>query len=198
MEYKKTTNIQRKGANSNKVGKKAVQLKDNRSLISKTAQLIGLEEEEDTQLKSKTTQKMGLDEEDELPMQMKSNSVEGEVAQLGKKDKYKKNTQDYVDEYYDELEDEMTGEDVYYEWNPSSAWESAIANPTPRAAWDYNVTLQWDVYGWKLRAHVHYYNNGNGTYRKVRGNGWVSGIDDFEFPTPQSVVNKAPADPTTV
>ncbi|WP_075341269.1 hypothetical protein [Tenacibaculum agarivorans] len=67
MEYKKTTSIQRKEANSNKVGKNAIQLKDNRSVTSKTAQLMGLdEEEEDMQLKADTAQKMGLDEEDEF------------------------------------------------------------------------------------------------------------------------------------
>lgn len=130
-------------------------------------------------------------------LQMKTKN-KTEVTQLGKNKKYKKSTDDYLDDYYDELADEMTEEDVYNEWNPKKAWESAIANPTPRAAWDYNVTFQWDVIGWKLRAHVHYYDNGDGTYRKVPGSGWVSGIDDFDFRTPQSVVNRAPNDPTTV
>lgn len=190
MEYKRTNITQRKETNLNQVGKNALQLKDNR------------------QLKAKTTQLMGLDEEDEFPMQMQQKS-DSTVTQLNK---YKKTTKDYVQEYeeglddsYDEDYDEdyddyydMTGDDVYNEWDPTTPWESAISVATPDQAWDYTVTLQWDVFGWKLRAHVHYYSNLDGTYRKARGNGWVSGINDFQFPTPQSVVDNAPADPTTV
>ncbi len=72
MEYKKSKVVQQKSNTSNEVGKSALQLKDNRTKAlasKKTAQLMGLdEEEEDLQLKAATTQKMRLEEEDELPM----------------------------------------------------------------------------------------------------------------------------------
>ncbi len=70
MEYKKSKVVQQKSNNYNEVGKDALQLKDNRSKTvasKKTAQLMGLDEEEEgLQLKADITQKMGLDEEDEF------------------------------------------------------------------------------------------------------------------------------------
>ena len=79
MEYKKSKVVQQKSNNYNGVGKGSLQLKDNRSKVlasKKTAQLMGLDEEEDLQLKADTTQKMELDEEeDEFSMQMKKNNT---------------------------------------------------------------------------------------------------------------------------
>lgn len=130
--------------------------------------------------------------------------------QFGRGDKYKKTTQDYVDDYYDEEyedqlyeddysdEDEtyLDGPDIYTAWDPSTAWNSAIAAQVGDSQ-DYTVTFQWSVLGYNLRAHVHYIAQ-HGGYRKVAGHGWISGIDDYEFTTPNAVVVNAPADPTTL
>lgn len=123
-------------------------------------------------------------------------------------EKYKKTTSDYIDDYLDEeyeneqiendLYEEVDGPDVYAAWNPATAWDSAIAAPIPGTG-DYTVTFQWNnVLGYTLRAHVHYTRLLGGGYTKAAGNGWVSGIHNYQFPTPATLVANAPADPTTV
>lgn len=127
--------------------------------------------------------------------------------QFGRGDKYTKSTKDYVGDFNDEeyenqqIEDDLyqetEGEDVYNAWNPASAWDSAIAAQVGNSE-DYTVTFQWNnVLGYTLRAHVHYTKTLGG-YTKAAGNGWVSGINNFDFRTPVILVVNAPADPTTV
>lgn len=122
--------------------------------------------------------------------------------------KYKKTTSDYVDDYLDEeyeneqieddIYDEVDGDDVYNAWDPSTAWNSAIAAPVGQTQ-NYTVTFQWNsILGHTLRAHVHYNSRLGGGYTKAAGNGWVSGINNYQFQTPATLVANAPADPTTV
>ncbi|CAM1367396.1 hypothetical protein TSEDIMI_40096 [Tenacibaculum sediminilitoris] len=99
MEYKKSKGAQQESNNYSRLGKDALQLKDNRSgkniLSKKTTQLQGIDEEEELQLKADTTQKKGLEEEEEKPFQMKSidKVVQNKrIIQRGKKDKKKKKT----------------------------------------------------------------------------------------------------------
>ncbi|MDE1206969.1 hypothetical protein [Tenacibaculum larymnensis] len=97
MEYKKEKIIQQKNNNRERVGKNAIQLKDNRSKVSiskKAVQLRGVDEEEEFQLKSDTIQKIEL-EEDKKAFQMKSKDKVIQnvgIIQRGKKDKKKKRT----------------------------------------------------------------------------------------------------------
>ena len=119
----------------------------------------------------------------------------------GRKDKYTRSTKDYIVDYEDEMnemysEEEYDSEDILDAWNPNSDWNSVIA-ARQGVTQNYTVTFQWTVLGYNIRAHVHH-NYVQGAYVKARGNGWISGIPDFQFPTPTAVVHNAPDNPTEV
>ncbi|WP_042301825.1 hypothetical protein [Paraburkholderia kururiensis] len=92
----------------------------------------------------------------------------------------------------------LLGNPPQYDLNP-------IFAQVPPDGWapqgyQYTLTVQWsnvpvqDLPDITVRAHVHYSWQGNAWVR-FGGNAWISGVNNWDTPTPQAVINMTPAAP---